>query len=68
MKNKNFEIYFDCGTSKVRAGAFSKDNPKEVFYEETDFFIDHSNINSDIPLTYKANKKLIETLNTKTRI
>ena len=48
MKNKNFEIYFDCGTSKVRAGAFSKDNPKEVFYEETDFFIDHSNINSDI--------------------
>ena len=27
-----------------------------------------SNINSGIPLTYKANKKLIETLNTKTRI
>ena len=48
MSGKNFKIYFDCGSSKIRAGAFNKNNPKENFYFESKFFSDHSNINLEI--------------------
>ena len=48
MNKKNFEIYFDFGSSKIRAGAFNKSNPSEKFYAETKFFLNHSNIDFDI--------------------
>ena len=48
MNNKNFEVYFDCGSSKIRAGAFSKEDQDKFFCDETNFFIDHSNINLEI--------------------
>ena len=48
MDNKNFKIFFDCGSSKVRAGIFNKDNQNEAFYAESKFFIDHLNLESDI--------------------
>ena len=48
MNNKNFQTFFDCGFSKIRAGIFNEDNQKEAFYAESDFFIDRSNLNKVI--------------------
>ena len=48
MNNKIFEVYFDCGSSKIRAGAFSKNDPKKSFHHESQFFSDHSNIDIEI--------------------
>ena len=44
MANKKFQIFFDCGASKVRAAAFNKNNKNEAFYEESDFFSNQSNL------------------------
>jgi len=48
MINKKFQVYFDCGFSKIRAGAFNKDNPDETFFIESKFFFDHSDIDLEI--------------------
>ena len=48
MNNKNFTVYFDCGSSKIRSAAFDKNNLKNSFYYESDFFLDHSNIQANI--------------------
>ena len=48
ISEKNFEVYFDCGSSKIRAGAFNKENPDIFFYKEGKSFFDHSNIDSEI--------------------
>ena len=48
MINKKFQVYFDCGFSKIRAGAFIKDNPNETFLTESKIFFDHSNIDLEI--------------------
>ena len=48
MSNKKFQTFFDCGYSKVRAGVFNKDNQKEAFYAESEFFTDHSNLDLKI--------------------
>ena len=48
MSNKNFEIYFDCGSSKIRAGAFNKENKNDSFHYESKFFSDHTNIETEI--------------------
>mgnify|MGYP006083170239 CR=1 FL=1 len=44
MKNENFQTFFDCGFSKVRAGTFNKNNNDEAFYAESEFFTDRSNL------------------------
>jgi cell division protein FtsA len=44
MNNENFQTFFDCGSSKVRAGIFNKNNQKEVFYSESEFFTDSSSL------------------------
>jgi len=44
MYNKNFQTFFDCGYSKIRAGVFNGNNKNEVFYAESEFFIDQSNL------------------------
>ena len=38
MNNENFQTIFDCGSSKVRAGIFNKNNQNEAFYAESNFF------------------------------
>lgn len=48
MSDKKFEIYFDCGSSKIRAAAFNKVNSKEIFYIESDFFNNYSNLEFEI--------------------
>ena len=44
MNNKNFQTFFDCGFSKIRAGTFNANNKNEAFYLESEFFIDESNL------------------------
>ena len=48
MNNKKFEVYFDCGTSKIRAGAFNKIKPKSFFCVESKFFSNHDILDSEI--------------------
>ncbi len=48
MNNKNFQTFFDCGFSKIRAGTFNRNNKKKVFYAENEFFIDRSNLEIQI--------------------
>jgi len=47
MNNKNFDVYFDCGSSRIRAAAFCKDNSENNFYNESSFFSNHLNIKSE---------------------
>ena len=44
MNNKNFQTFFDCGFSKIRAGTFNADSIEEAFYAESEFFTDRSNL------------------------
>jgi len=44
MNNRNFQTFFDCGFSKVRAGTFNTNNSKEAFYAESEFSTDQSNL------------------------
>jgi cell division protein FtsA len=46
--SNNFEVYFDCGTSKIRACAFNKKDQKNNFHYESSFFSNHLNIKSEI--------------------
>ena len=48
MNNKSYEVYFDCGSSKIRAGAFKKNDPKKSICHESSFFPNHSNIELEI--------------------
>jgi cell division protein FtsA len=60
MNNKNFEVYFDCGASKVRAIALNKDNLKSYFYEESNFF--SNDVNTEIEI-----QKMILSLESSTK-
>ena len=44
MSNKNFQTFFDCGFSKIRAGTFNTSNNNESFYVSSEFFTDRSNL------------------------
>ena len=48
MNNKNFQTYFDCGFSKIRAGTFNKDDSSDYFCIESKFFSDYSDIDKEI--------------------
>ena len=48
MNNSNYQIYFDCGFSRLRAGAFNKIDPSEAFYGESKFLLDHFMLESEI--------------------
>ena len=48
MNNKNFQTFFDCGSSKLRAGIFNKNNQSEAFYAESEFFTDNLNLGLEI--------------------
>ena len=57
MINKNFQVYFDCGFSKVRAGVFNKDNSDETFFTESQNFFYQSDIESKIKKTITSLEK-----------
>ena len=59
MSNKNFDVYFDFGSSKIRAGAFNKNNIENSFFCESDYFLDQSYLDSNL-------KKIIFNLEKKT--
>ena len=44
MNNENFQTFFDCGFSKIRAATFNINNNNEAFYAESEFFTDQSNL------------------------
>jgi len=44
MNIENFQTFFDCGFSKVRAGTFNIDTNTQAFYAESEFFTDRSNL------------------------
>ena len=44
MDKKNFQTFFDCGTSKVRAGTFNINNNDEAYYADSEFFTDQLNL------------------------
>lgn len=48
MNNKNFQIYFDFGSSKIRAAAISKNNTIANLYYESNFFLDYLNARTEI--------------------
>tara|TARA_B100000787_G_scaffold167977_1_gene155832 strand:- start:639 stop:1748 length:1110 start_codon:yes stop_codon:yes gene_type:complete len=59
MSKKNFQTFFDCGFSKIRAGTFNKENQNEAFYAESKFLTDRSNLDIEI-------QKIISTFEQKT--
>ena len=48
MSSNNYQIYIDCGFSKLRAGAFSKLSSKKAFYTQSKFLFDHTDLNQEI--------------------
>ena len=48
MNDKNLKIFFDCGSSKIRAGVFNRDDKEGFFYYESKFFEDDSNLEKEI--------------------
>ena len=46
--SNNFQIYFDCGFSRLRAGAFNKNNLSKAFYTKSKFLVDHTEIDKEI--------------------
>ena len=48
MNKENFQTFFDCGFSKVRAGTFNVSNKDEAFYFESEFSTDR--LNTDLKI------------------
>ena len=44
MNKENFQTFFDCGISKIRAGTFNTNKSSQSFYAESKFFTDQSNL------------------------
>jgi len=59
MNNNNYQIYIDCGFSKLRASAFHKTNLNERINVESKFLFDHTEINVEV-------QKIITSLEKKT--
>ena len=48
MNKENFQTFFDCGFSKIRAGTFNTKNNNKNFFSESKFFTDQLNLESKI--------------------
>ena len=48
MNNNNYQIYIDCGFSKLRASAFHKTNLSKRLHTESNFLFDHTEINIEV--------------------
>ena len=59
MSNKNFNIYFDYGSSKIRAASINKNDVKKNFYCESNFYL--NNFEKDLEI-----EKIISTIEKKT--
>ena len=44
MNNENFQTFFDCGFSKIRASTINTNNNNDAFYFESEFFTDKLNL------------------------
>ena len=44
MSNTNYQTFFDCGFSKIRAGTFNTDNERDAFFVESEFLTDRSKL------------------------
>ena len=47
-QNRNFDVYLDFGSSKIRAAAISKNSTFKNFHYESEFFSDYKNLESKI--------------------
>ena len=67
MNNKNYQVYFDCGSSKIRAATYDNDNPKNNFHYEGELFFDKLKtkfeIQKIVSLLEKRNKEYINEIN-----
>ena len=48
MNNNNYQIYFDCGFSKLRVAAYNKADLNKIYYTESKFLFDHDDIDSEV--------------------
>ena len=48
MNKENFQTFFDCGFSKIRAGTFNTKNNNKNFFSESKFFTDQLTLESKI--------------------
>jgi cell division protein FtsA len=48
MGDKKFKTIIDCGSSKIRAGTFNKEDKSNPFFIESNFYIDQSNFELEI--------------------
>ena len=48
MSNNNYQIYFDCGISKLRASAFHKTDLSKILHTESKFLFDHMEIDTEV--------------------
>lgn len=48
MSDKKFQIIIDCGSSKIRAGAFNEESKNNPFFIESNFYTEQFNLKLDI--------------------
>ena len=48
MNRENFQTFFDCGFSKIRAGTFNIKDDSRIFFSESELFTDRSTQESKI--------------------
>jgi cell division protein FtsA len=48
VNNKNLKVFFDCGSYKIRAGVFNRDDKEGSFYYESKFLEDDSNLEKEV--------------------
>ena len=48
MNNKSVQTYFDFGYSKIRAGVFTGNEKKDVFYNERKLSLNNPNSHEEI--------------------
>ena len=48
MSNNNYQIYVDCGFSKLRASAFHKTNLSKRLHTESNFLFEHTEISIEV--------------------
>ena len=67
MSNKNFQTFFDCGFSKIRAGTFNTNNERDAFFVESEFLTDRSKLElkiKEIIVSLESNSnKFINSIN-----
>jgi len=44
MSDKKFQIIIDCGSSKIRAGAFNEESKNNPFFIESNFYTEQFNL------------------------